>query len=157
VLEAQSVEIDMAIGGARVVGDDGDDLHVEFADAPAIDQIGQAMVEFRREDHHLLARALRPHRPAHAEFVGERREGRAQRVEGLRHDAIEDDAHEEHPALLIVILLRVDDIGAVIEQIGRNGGDDPRPVGAGQCENVLGVWHGFQLFCGRICPLMTRE
>ena len=54
-MERNVAEIDMGVGLARVVGDDRDDVHRQFADAPAIEQIDEAMVEARDQDQRALA------------------------------------------------------------------------------------------------------
>ena len=70
IVEGNALEIDMRIGLAPVVGDDSDRLHVEFADPPAIDEIDEAMVRFRDEDHHALLFGARPHLPDERKLLG---------------------------------------------------------------------------------------
>jgi hypothetical protein len=43
----------------------------------------------------------------------------------------EDDPHEERARLGIVLLVRLEDVASVLEQVGRDGGGDARPVEAG--------------------------
>ena len=50
-----------------MVRDDGDDLHAELAAAPAPDQLEQAVLLARREEHDALALARRRQPPAHLE------------------------------------------------------------------------------------------
>src|SRR3546814_9706374 len=51
VMERNSVEVQMRIGREGVVRDDAADVHLDLADAPAVEQVGEAVVEVRSEEH----------------------------------------------------------------------------------------------------------
>jgi hypothetical protein len=105
---AQQRDVERFLG---VVADDRDDLHRQFADAGAVEQIAEAVVELADHEHRpALFRAV-AHVPFHAELFGHGREGAAQgRL--IARAGIEHDAHEELAALGIVELLRLEDVGA---------------------------------------------
>ena len=52
VMKGNALQVDMRVSLERVIGDDGGDLHREFADAASIEQIDEAVIEARDEDHH---------------------------------------------------------------------------------------------------------
>ena len=52
-------------------------------------------------------------------------------------EPVEDDAHEETFGLGIVELLRIEDIAAMFEEIGRNRRHDARTVGTGERQNIV--------------------
>ena len=95
------------------------------------------MVEPRNEDQHPLPLIARPHRPVHREGRGDSGEARAEgrQVDGAG-DAVEHHAHEEIAGLGVVELLGVENVEAVLEQRRRDFGDDPRPIGAGQGQDM---------------------
>ena len=111
-----------------------DGLEVELADAPAIEQVRKAMVEFRHQQHDapLLGLGSRrvqlmPRRSA------KRREAALQRIEiALAGDRIEHDTHEEPVGLRVVVLLGVENVEARIRQMPRHGSDDTGTVRAGE-------------------------
>ena len=55
--------------------------------------------------------------------------------------AIKDNAHEEHIALRIVILLRIENVAAMPEQISRDAGNNARLIGAGERQDILSAGH----------------
>ena len=59
----------------------------------------------------------------------------------VRVRAVEVDAHEEIAGLEVVELLRLEDVEAAFEQSRRDLGDDSRPIGAGQREDMAGGGH----------------
>ena len=124
---------------ARVVRHDGRNVHRQFADAPAVQQVDEAMVELGDEDHRPLAVGHVAHDPRHREPAGDGLEPGAQPARlGL---GLERHAHEEQARPDVVELLRVEDVAALLEQIGRHGRHDPRPVGAGEGEHVRCMRH----------------
>ena len=129
----------MLVGLARVVRNDADDVHRQLAGAPAIQDVGQAMIRLRRQDHHPLAHRGIAQRQRHAEPAGDSVQRVAQRIDvepvlGV----IEHDPGEEAGALLVVELLRLTDVAAVLEDRVGDGGDDAGPVGAGEGQQILG-------------------
>ena len=82
---------DMVIGNAcrlglwlrvRMVGHDRRHFHRQRADAIAVQQIVQAMVEFRHHDHHLQRRGGIEYFPFHVELMGDLAEPRADHFSG---------------------------------------------------------------------------
>ena len=70
----------MAVGLARVVGDDADEIHRQLADAPAVEQVGQAMVELRDQQHDPALRRSVAQGPGHAEARRRAARSRARRA-----------------------------------------------------------------------------
>ena len=86
---------------------------------------------------------------------GEFGEGSAQRGDvGRFVGAVERDAHEEIAGFGVVELLRVEDVESALEQGRRNLGDDSRPIGARQRQDVARDGHGRHPFPkrGRAAP-----
>ncbi len=140
-------EVDMGVSVARVVGDDRDRVHLEFAAAPAIEEIDQAVVEARHHQDHALQMIRSTERPCHPEGGRDRLERLAQALDvGVRRGGVEHDPHEEVASLDIVELLGVENVAGAVEQCGRHFRDDPGPVDARQCENVPPARHSRFLF-----------
>ena len=76
--------------------------------------------------------------PGQLQLLGQGREGRAPGVDG-RRARIEDHPHEEAIRLLVVELLGVEDVGAALEQQGRDVGHDAAAVGAGKGQDHRGL------------------
>ena len=138
----------MGVGLARIVGEDRHRLHRQFAAAPAVEKVDEAVVELRHHQRDPLPRVGGTHRPGHAEGLGERREvlaaGRRPRASGFGR--VELDPHEEGAGQRVVELLRVENVEAAVEQHRRDLGDDARLVGAGQGENVTLRMHAVSNF-----------
>jgi hypothetical protein len=108
---------------------------VDVDDAPRVarqnQQIHPAMQVARYEDRHRRARRRVLHPPAHPEALGDRLELARQvfpgQVKVLQRPF---DPHEEQPQVVILVLIGVEDVGAVRAQKVRDGGNDPLPVGA---------------------------
>ena len=117
-----------------VVGDDGDDVGVELAAAPAPEQVEEAVVVARGEERHALALARVGEAPVHRERpadVARRTRARARR--GARARLVEPElhAHEERAALGVGrVLVGAEDVGVALGEEARDRGDDPVPVGA---------------------------
>ena len=142
VVEGNVAEFDMGVGLARIIGDDRDRIHREFAAAPAIEEIDQAMVEARHHEHDALQLIDGAHRPCHREADRDRLESLAQLFDvRMRRGGVEHDPHEEVASLDIVELLGVENVEAAVEQRGRDLRHDPGPVDAGQGENVACARH----------------
>src|SRR3954452_16246729 len=60
-------ELEIPVGLAWMIGDDGCRNHVEFAGAPAIQDVRQAMIRGRDQQHDAAARRAVAHLPVHAE------------------------------------------------------------------------------------------
>ncbi len=129
-----------------MVADDGDHVHVQLTDAVAIEQVAQAVVELADHQHDLARGILAPQVPGHAVFRGQRFEPGANRAQ-VRAARIEGHAHEEVAAVLIVELLRLQNISAVFKQITGNARGDPGTVAAGQGED-LDLGHQQVSHCG---------
>ena len=135
-------EVDMSVSIARIIGDDRDRIHFEFAAAPAIEEIDQAMVEARHHQDDALELVDGAHRPRHRKAAGDRLESLAQGVDvRVRPGRVEHDPHEEVASLDIVELLGVENVEAALEQGRRDLSDDPGAVDARQCENVPPARH----------------
>lgn len=129
------------IGLARMIGDDTDDIHPELAGAPAIEQIDQAMVEFRHQQQHLAALIPRPDLPSHPVMVADRLEA-GDKIRNLPIIVeIEDNAGEEAPGFGVVELMRLEDVATMREKLGRYARNDTRPVRAGECQKIRGIGH----------------
>jgi len=141
-MERNRAEIHVGVGLARMVGDDRRRRHRQLADAPAIQQVGQAMIELRDQQHDPAFLGLIAQGPAHGEPVG-------QGCETLTHlgdrasgvGPVEHQPHEEPVGLGIVELLRLENIAAVLEQMGGDRGHDAGTVRAGQGQNVARTGH----------------
>ena len=131
VVEGNVAEFDVGVSLTRIIGDDRHRIHREFAAAPAIEEIDQAMVEARHHEHDALQLIDGAHRPGHREPDGDRLEGLAQLFDvRLRSARVEDDPHEKVASFDVVELLGVEDVEAALEQCGRNFRHDPGPVDA---------------------------
>ena len=112
---------------ARMVAHDADDIHVQLADAPAVEQVAQAMVELADHQQHLLPLVTTAQVPFHAALVRQSGKGRPQRFDGTGRN-LEFHPHEEAIGQLVVELLRVGDVTALLSQQGGDIGDQTRPV-----------------------------
>ena len=121
-----------------MIADDADHIHRQLADAVAIEQVAQAMVELGDHQQHLAARIGRANCPFHA--FGCRKGGkRGPQGLGIAGQA-ERQPHEKALRFVIAELFGIDDIATVIGQQPRNRCDQPRLVCAGQCQDVdIGV------------------
>jgi hypothetical protein len=86
----------------------------------------------RHEDRHPLALAAPADPPAHPEALRDvALERRGELLRARAEAGAELHAHEEvAPGGIRRVLIRVDDVGAVIEQERRHGRDDPGAVAA---------------------------
>ena len=126
----------------RVVRDDPDHVHRQLADAVAVEQVAEAMVELRHQQQHALALLRAAQRPFGIDRGGERRERAAQRF----HIALdlENDAHEEAAGEPVVELLRVGDVAASAGEETGDLRDQTGPVGAGEAKRQR-LNHGLAL------------
>jgi hypothetical protein len=110
-----------------MVGDDEGRVSLELAALEAPEELEQAMVVAGDEDRDPLLGVCAGEPPVQLEPGREPGEilGRIPREVGL-------DAEKE--AVAGRVLLGIDDIGAAISKERRDGGDDPRPVCAGDEE-----------------------
>jgi hypothetical protein len=131
VAEGDAVQVGVREGRSRMVGDHRGDVHRQLAAPPAPDQVGQAVVGLRGQDHHLAALLAAPERPGPGVALRERGEGGAPGG-GVGVAGIEHHAHEEAAGLLVVVLLGVEDVGPALEEQGRDPGHDAGPVVAGE-------------------------
>ena len=126
-----------------MIGDDGGRDHLQFAGAPAIENIGKAMVGFGDQQHDPLAGGAVAHPPVHLEAVRDRAEPGLQRRQCDREiGGGENDPHEEMAGFDVIELLRVENVLPVMGEECRNGGNDAGPVGAGQRQHELMIGHG---------------
>ena len=125
-----------------VVAEDDRQFAVQLAALVAVEQIGQAMIEFRYEygQTRLAARFGEP--PDHPEAV---RDGSESRGEVGQIEAevrqFPFHPHQEQFQLGILMLVGMQDIGVVRQQKIGDGGDQPSLVGAGNQQDG-GMTHG---------------
>jgi hypothetical protein len=125
----------------RVIADDERHLAIELASVPAVEQIGQAVVELGDEDRHARLDAGELQLPAHVVLGGHRREGLREAVQPqIEARQVPLHPHQEQPRLAVLVLVGMQDVGVVpVEKIG-DGGDQTLAVGAGDEEDG-GVAH----------------
>ena len=125
-----------------MVGDDGGRDHVEFAGAPAIEDIGETVIRFGDQQHDPAPRRAVAHLPVHGKALRDRRKTGLQRRQLDREiGGREHHPHEELPGLDIVELLRIENVLAVLGQKRRDGGDDAGTIRTGQRQYELMVGH----------------
>src|SRR5205814_6987006 len=110
-------ELEIPVGLTWMIGDDGRRDHLEFAGAPAIQDVRQAMIRSRDQQHDAAARRAVAHLPVHAEALGDGREAGLQRSKIDREIGRgEYDTHEEMTGLDIVELLGVENVMPVMRK-----------------------------------------
>ena len=125
----------------RMVGDNGDGLHVQFANAHPVEKIAHAMVEFRHQDQDFSPAVSRSYGPFHIEGCCRGRKVGFKFLRRLRQ--CEFDPHEKMAGLGIIKLLGFNNIAAIGEEFGRNFRHNAGPVGATYCQYVFFHESGF--------------
>ena len=126
-----------------MVGDNSGRDHLQFAGAPAIEDIDQAMIRLGHQQHHPAAVGAVAHLPVHAEAVGDRGKAGLQRLQFDREiGGGEHHPHEELVGLDVVELLGVQDVLPVMGEKGRHRGNDAGAIRAGQGQDELMIGHG---------------
>ena len=98
-----------------MIGNDRGRDHRKLAGSPAIENVGEAMVRFRYQQHHPPLVGAVAHLPVHAEAFGDRGEAGLQRRQ--LHGEIgggEDHPHEELLGFDVVELLGIEDVLSVM-------------------------------------------
>ena len=132
IVKRYLAEIEIAVGLARMIGNDRGRNHFEFAGAPAIQDIDEAMIGFRDQQHDPAAGGAVAHLPVHAEAFGDRGEPGLQRRQIDREiGGIEHHPHEEMPGLDVVELLGVQNVLPVMGEERRNGRNDAGTIRTG--------------------------
>ncbi len=132
VIKGNPAEIEIAVGLLRVVGDDRGRDHLQFTGAPAIEDIGQAVIGFRDQQHHPAAGGAVAHLPVHAEAFGDAGKSGLQRRKIDREiGGGEDHPHEEMPGLDVIVLLGVENVLPVMGQECRDGRHDAGTIRTG--------------------------
>jgi hypothetical protein len=128
---------------ARMIGDDRGRVHREFAGPPAIQNIGQAVIGLRDQQHHAAAAGAVAHLPVHAEALRDGGESGLQcrQIDG-EIGGVEYHAHEEMASLDVVELLGVEDVLSVMGKKRRHRGDDAGAVRTEQRQHELMIGHG---------------
>src|SRR5436190_15358932 len=72
-------EFEILVRLAWMIGDDGCRYHLQFPGAPAIQDVRQAMIRGRDQQHDSAERRAVAHLPVHAEALGDGREAGLQR------------------------------------------------------------------------------
>ena len=141
VVEGDAVPLDETPEGV-VVGDHAGDLDVELLRLPAGEQVVEAVLLLRDEDHDALLDRRVGDLPVHLEFFGDGGEALAElgEHEGQRVGA-DLDAHEVAVGLAGVVVAfgvegRFEDPALVFGDEAGNLGDDPGAVRAGGGEGV---------------------
>ena len=143
IVKRNLAEIEIAVGLARMVGDDSGRDHLEFAGAPAIEDIDEAMIGFRDQQHHPAAAGAVAHLPVHAEAVGDRGKAGLQRRQIDREiGGGEHHPHEEFTGLDVVELLGVENVLPVMGKKGRHRRNDAGAIRTGQGQDELMIGHG---------------
>ncbi len=132
MVERNVTKIEIAVGLARVIGDDRGRDHLEFAGPPAIQDIGKAVIGFRDQQHHPAAGGAVTHLPVHAEALRDACESGLQRRKIDREvGGVEHHPHEEMTGLDIVELLGVKNVLPIMGKERRDGRDDAGAIGTG--------------------------
>jgi len=139
-------EIEIAVIFPRMIGNDGGRDHLEFTGAPAIQDVGQAVIGFRNQQHHPAAGGAVAHLPVHVKSLGDRRESGLQRRQINRKiGGLEYHAHEEIDGLDVVELLGVKNVLPIMGKECGDGRNDAGTIRTGQCHHVLMMGHGVGL------------
>jgi len=119
----------------RVVPDDADDLHRQFADAVAVKQVAKSVVEPAHHDEDLAWHVLGAQLPLHLVFAGQWLELLSDCAD-VAVDDIEFDPHEERIVVRVVELLGFGDVPAAIKEIPGDARSYSRSVTARQCQDL---------------------
>jgi hypothetical protein len=131
VVERNIREIEVGVGLAWMVRDDADQIHVQLADPPPVEEIGKAVVELGGKHENPLALTKPLDAECHGMTFSDGCETVANAFDGgARPDDVEDNAHEEALAFRIVKLVGVENVAAVLKQMSGDGGNDPWTIGA---------------------------
>ncbi len=121
----------------RMVRHDADHFHRQFADAMAVEQVAQAVIELRYQQQYAPPFRRIAQAPIHLMIGGNGGKGRAQLADVIPWLCqLGHNAHEEQPAFTIVELLGFKDIPPMRGEERGDGGDQARPVGTGQGEDA---------------------
>lgn len=124
------------VAGVLVVADHCGDRGRDVANSPTTDEIDHAMWVLGGEDGDLLVRIHGADRPLTTEIGGERVETGSELVEVHRAPGgVEVDPQEELIVGDRLTLLGPKDVPAVLEEVGRDAGDNSRLIGAGPQED----------------------
>ena len=112
---------------ARMVGDNADDVHLHFADTPAVQEVGQAMVKLRYEQQDIAACIRSADRPLH--LLSFRQQRKMLRKDSqLLFVEREQHPHEEDAGFLVLELRGLPYIGTGFEQKSGHAAHDPRLI-----------------------------
>ena len=139
VVERDAGDIEVGIGLGRMVGDDPGHLHRQLADPPAIEQVGQAVVEPGDQQHDPHARAPVADRPVHPEIARRCRRNPWRSSASGRGPAVSLKTRRMKKRSLsgVVELLRFQDVAALVEEPACDPSHDPGPVPAGKDKVVV--------------------
>jgi len=112
----------------RVVAHDHPDVAVELPGAMPDQQVVQAVVLARHEHREPPDAGAVTHRQRHLEPARQPRERGIEGLQPFRAD-LELDALEEAPGAMVVVLVGLEDVGAVLEQRAGDARHEPGPVG----------------------------
>src|SRR5262249_30100993 len=143
------MERDIVIGREPVeiamIRYDGRDFDGQRADAVPVEQVVEAMTEFRYKNQNTCPLCKRIHLCGHGEALNRRREETLSGLAGQTGRSRERYAHKEPAAFHVAKLRAIGDVAAVFGEKACDGGDDPWPVGAGQRKDEGRVLEGHRL------------
>jgi hypothetical protein len=114
---------------AFVIADDALDRAGQFPDAMPVKQVQQAMLVFRDEDRHPVLRLRIRQTPLHFEARCKLAEIPPQpRLLQIEAGEVPLDAHEKKTESMILMLIGMQNVGAMARQKARNRGDDALAV-----------------------------
>src|SRR5512135_132761 len=120
-----------------VVGDHTGNIHLQFATAPAMQQVVEAMVLLAHQYHQALLDRRVGQLPGHLELVSQRRKPAAELVrierQGIGAYFL---AHEEVLSFLLGVVTRLDDKTAMLRDESAYRGDNARAVWAGDGQGI---------------------
>ena len=112
----RNVVIDDNLLVIEMIGDDADNIDRQRPDAPAIEQVIEAMAEARHHQKNLHPLCLIVQRHLHAEFFRDGRQPVHQRVACLTLLGNETHAYEKTACAEIVELRTVDDVAPLLSE-----------------------------------------
>ncbi len=130
MVEGNTGQVMMPIGFLRMIGNHAGDVDRKFTDPPAVQEVGEAVIEARDQHQHALALGARANLPLHAVAVGDRTERPAKGFDLAAIDEIEPDTGKKQVRLDVIVLVRFLDVAAAFEQSACDRGDDAGAVGA---------------------------
>ena len=143
-------------GEVGMVGDHRGDVHRQLAAVGAEQQIVETMPLPADQHQQACTTAGVMQLPVHVEPAGQLAEALAHPRQRGRGRQLEVHAQEEAPALLVAVLLGVEDVAALVEQQAGDAVDDAGAIRAGQGEDVV-VAHRCVMLCESPAPAQPLQ